>query len=119
MSLIFTESPFFLTVVQFASMNKLQSLEITQDFEKNPLPNTLGLIPSADFKKISITSETISVTAVEDLLEQVHKLRAKSTYVTVKSKRVKGVRLSFYTNSSKIVKDEIRQYFISEFTEAD
>ncbi len=92
-------------------MQKLQSLEITQDIEKNPLPRQIGLIPSEDLRKININSEIISVTALENLLEQVNQLKANSTYVTVKSKRVKGVQLKFYSNTSKLVKKEIRQYF--------
>jgi hypothetical protein len=49
-------------------MQKLQSLEINQDLEIYPLPSSLGLIPSTALAKINITTENITMTAVEDLL---------------------------------------------------
>ena len=50
-------------------MQKLRSLEISH--EKYPVLSNMGVIPSTDLTKISITTETFSVSAVEDLLEQV------------------------------------------------
>ena len=48
----FNESPTYINSSQFDSMQKLQNLEITQDLSKDPIPDTLGDIPSEDLSKI-------------------------------------------------------------------
>jgi hypothetical protein len=100
-------------------MHNLELLEINQDLEKYPLPNSLGLIPSQCLTKINITTEIITMTGVEYLLEQVNYLKAKSTYVSVKSEKLKGIRMNFYTNTSKLVKKEIRKFFNTELSRSD
>ncbi len=57
-------------------MEELQSLEITQDIEKHPMTSNLGLIPSLDLKIISISSDSISINAVEDIVAQTKTLEA-------------------------------------------
>ena len=92
-------------------MHKLQSLEINQDLEIYPLPNSLGRIPSLSLAKINITTENITKTAIEDILEQVNHLSARSTHVTIKSKKLKRIPVKILTNVNNLVNEEIRQYF--------
>ena len=88
-------------------MHKLQTLEINQDLEIYHLPSNLGMIPSLALTKINITTENITMTAVEDLLEQVNHLTARSTHVTVKSKKLRRISVKILTNVNNLVKEEI------------
>ncbi len=92
-------------------MHKLQSLEINQDLEIYPLPNSLGRIPSLALAKINITTENITKTAIEDILEQVNHLSARSTHVIVKSKKFKQIPLKILLNVNNLVEEKIRQNY--------
>ena len=58
------------------------------------------MIPSLDLTSIRIITDSISIKAVEDLLEQVHKLIANATYVTVKSKILTEIPITIFSNKT-------------------
>ncbi len=67
--------------------------------------------------KISITSPSISLPAIEDLVAEVKNLKADSTFVMVRAKKLRRVPLTIFTNVSTIVRIDLQEYFETELTQ--
>jgi hypothetical protein len=82
------------------------------------LRDKIKQIPSKALQTVDISAPLVDMGVVEDLLQQVHRLKAQKTRVTVRTQKLKGFRITAVADISTLVKKELQTLFESEFYQA-
>ena len=83
------ESPKFLNMVQFESLEQITKLRISQsDVTEEPLPPHMGLIPSESLALIEIETAVVKLKDVEQLLSELCELKSKKVQMRIRSAKL-------------------------------
>ena len=83
------------------------------------MPDSFHEIPSEALKKIDVKTETVAYPAVEQILDQISKLKSRKVNTTIRTNKLKSFRASFESNKfSLILKADLRDLFASEIGKA-
>lgn len=75
------------------------------------LANSIRQIPSPEFRSVEVQAKQVTISALEDLLDQLQSLKQAETCINVKTERLKGVRITAIANASEIVKKDLSKLF--------
>ena len=82
------------------------------------MPENLHKIPSEELNKIEVNTETITLLAVEDILEQIGKLKSQKVNTTLNTDKI-SLKVSLESkNFTKNLKSDLQDLFESEFGRA-